>query len=138
MHFSTIILAFAATVLAAPMETTLGSGLRVRGDLDQGDGFYVAIFNEEGVADIEFTPMAKAKFKARAPVSEVPAAHSGSNLFKRGTVCSGRRSGNLAQLDDANVALARNAAAQGWYDKHANGWVSSHLPTLRSLYKGES
>jgi hypothetical protein len=129
MHFSTIILAFAAAVLAAPTETTLKSGLRVRGDLDQGDGFYFAVLNNEtGVADIQFTPMAK--LKARAPVSEVTAAYNGNNLFKRGTVCSGRRSGNLAQLDDANVALARNAAAQGWYDKHAWGWVSSSLPTI--------
>jgi hypothetical protein len=122
MHFSTITLAFAAAVLGAPTETTLGSGLRVRGDLDQGDGFYLAVFNETGVADIEFTPMAN--LKARAPVEEVTAAHSG-NLLKRGTVCSGRRSGNLAQLDDANVALARNAAAQGWYERGAHGWVSS-------------
>jgi hypothetical protein len=131
MHFSAVILAFTAAVLAFPTETTLASGLHVRGDLDQGDGFYVAVFNSDGVADIEFTPMAAAKFKARAPVSEVPSAHSGSNLFKRGTVCSGRRSGNLAQLDDANVALARNAAAQGWYDKHAWGWVSFFLSSYR-------
>jgi hypothetical protein len=124
MQFSTIALLFAATVLGAPAESLTASGLRVRGEIDQGEGFYLAVFNNEtGIADVEFTPLAE--LAAIAPVEEATSAVDERSLLKRSTSCSGRRSINLGQLDDANRQLANNANAQGWYNKGANGWVSN-------------
>lgn len=123
MQFSTITLLFAATVLGAPTDSVTASGLRMRGAIDQGEGFYLAVFNNEtGVADIEFTPLTE--LAAIAPVEDATSTIEERSLLKRATTCSGRRSVNLGQLDEANRQLARNANAQGWYNKGANGWVS--------------
>lgn len=74
------------------------------------------------LADVEFTPLAE--LAAIAPVEEATSAVDERSLLKRGTTCSGRRSINLGQLDEANRQLAKNANAQGWYNKGANCWVS--------------
>ncbi|KAF3029585.1 hypothetical protein E8E12_000550 [Didymella heteroderae] len=131
MQFSTIALLFAATVLGAPTESLTASGLRMRGEVDQGEGFYLAVFNNEtGVADVEFTPLSE--LVTIAPVEEATSTVDERSLLKRATVCSGRRSINLGQLDDANRQLASNANAQGWYNKGANGWV--HLGGETSFF----
>ncbi|KAH7359738.1 hypothetical protein BKA66DRAFT_445250 [Pyrenochaeta sp. MPI-SDFR-AT-0127] len=121
MRFSTIAMLFAATVLGAPTESVFASGSIMRGEIDQGDGFYLATLNNEtGIYDVKFTPLTD--LEARAPVGDITPVNRG-NLRKRATTCSGRRSINLGNLDEANRRLAQNAHNQGWYEKNAHGWV---------------
>ncbi|RYP77760.1 hypothetical protein DL769_003326 [Monosporascus sp. CRB-8-3] len=131
MHFSTITALFAATVLGVPTEPLLNtrswtgpeSGLHVRNMGDQGDGFYLAVFNEPGVADVQFK--AASELNTTSPV-ETLSTRDGDGLAKRaGTTCSGRKSIDLGTLNAANIQLANNANAQGSFGFHAWGWVSS-------------
>ncbi|KAJ8115021.1 hypothetical protein OPT61_g3232 [Boeremia exigua] len=131
MQFSTIALLFAATVLGAPTESLSASGLVMRGEVDQGEGFYLAVLNNAtGIADVEFTPLAE--LASIDTDGTATSAVDERNLLKRGTTCSGRRSINLGELDRANVQLANNANAQGWHDKGHVGWV--HLGGETSFF----
>jgi hypothetical protein len=87
----------------------------------QGDGFYLAVFDEAGVANVTFTPKAELLARSAPPVSENLAARAVSTLSKRSTTCAGR-STRVEDLDWANVQLANNANNH-WYDKGAWGWV---------------
>lgn len=123
MHWSTITMFFAAAVLGAPAPTTFALDPNV---MDQGDGFYLASFNEAGKAEVEFTPMAEIIAKDSVPVSENLAVRAVDTLLKRvnnNVVCHGR-SNNVGDLDWANVKLAQNGD-QKWYDAGHWGWVSS-------------
>ncbi|KAH6881203.1 hypothetical protein BKA70DRAFT_1471279 [Coprinopsis sp. MPI-PUGE-AT-0042] len=130
MQLSSIaIMIFVTPVFAAPTESLFGSGLRMRGEVDQGDGFYLAVFhNGTDVADVQFTALAEL---ASTEGVTTPATVN-TSLLKRGTTCSGRRSINLNDLNNANVQLANNANAQGSYGKGANGWV--HLGGETSFF----
>lgn len=128
MKFSAIALLVATTVLGAPTEFSFSSGLRVRGDVDQGEGFYLAVPNNEtGVADVKFTPLSKlAPFQSsiEADTGAVTEAPGSKDLNKRGTTCSGYGSFDSVTLDRANFQLARNADAHGTYSAGAHGWVN--------------
>lgn len=128
MKYSTVTLFFATTVYGAPTEFLFSSGLRVRGDIDRGEGFYLAVPNNEtGIADVKFTPLDR--LAPTKPVGDIAtgataeAAGSG-DLIKRGTTCSGYGSFDSATLDKANFQLAHNAEAHGTYSAGAHGWVS--------------
>lgn len=124
MHFSTLTIIFAAAVvLGAPTQLTEPNSIATLADdvLDQGEGFYVASYNETGSLEVEFTPMAELDATTPAEQLTTRATHT---LNKRETVCSGRKSAVLAILDSANVKLAQNAAFQGNYGAGAWGWVS--------------
>jgi hypothetical protein len=122
MRFSAIALLVAPTVLGAPTDFSQNSVQPQQ--LDQGDGFYLAIFNDSGIADIYFTPESELQTRSHVLGLETRSADS---LFKRAHTCSGRKSGDLGTLDAANVELAVNTNARGNYPKGAWGWVSASL-----------
>ena len=124
MHFATFATLFAAAaVLGVPTEPTEPTSITSLADdvFDQGDGFYLASYNEAGTIDVDFTPMAELDTTSPATQLTTRSMHT---LIKRETVCSGRNSVALATLDAANVQLARNADAQRNYGAGAWGWVS--------------
>lgn len=137
MRFAELIAIFTAAVLGAPAESGLNkrswtspeSGLHVRGLGYQGDGFYLAVFNDSGVADVQFTPVEE--LNATSPAGDVSRRdEDGNALAKRaGTTCSGKSSGNLYNLDWANWKLAQNADAVHNYGYHAWGWVHNQAET---------
>ncbi|ROV88676.1 hypothetical protein VSDG_09511 [Cytospora chrysosperma] len=105
-------------------------GLEIHNVGFQGDGFYLAIFNDNGAADVEFTPMSEllnttAPFVDASPASEVSARSAG--IVKRDPTCDSDHHGNWGNMDIANIQLAKNAAANdggtGYYPKNAWGWV---------------
>lgn len=62
MHLTSFSTLFAAaTILGAPTEPIEPAGITsLAADvLDQGDGFYLASYNDAGVHDIAFTPTAE-------------------------------------------------------------------------------
>lgn len=128
MHFSALTILFATTVLGVPTKSPLEarSWTISKADLhtsnDQGDGFYLATFNESNIAEVKFTPFAT-DLTARDPIEGLT-TRSTVNLAKRGTECSGRYSGDLPTLDAANRELANNANGKN-YNKGAWGWVST-------------
>jgi len=116
----------AASTIAAPVaeskEFVTPEGNKVRGLGNQGDGFYLAEFDKNGVAEIKFTPMAH----LNTTVGET------SGVERRwgpdGQFCLYDFPGNGGDLDTANVALANNAQAHGWYNgPNAWGWVHVSL-----------
>jgi hypothetical protein len=120
MHWSSLTMIFVAAVLGAPAPAP--APFTVANDvMDQGDGFYLATFDDAGVAEVQFTPIAELGELAPAPVSENLAVRDANILNKRSTTCAGN-SNNVGDLDWANVRLADNAD-QKWYDFHAWGWV---------------
>jgi hypothetical protein len=130
MHWYAVTLLFAATVLGAPtpVENTLSIASDVR---NQGNGFYVATFDEAGVANVTFTPLAILEARnspTSAPVSENLAARSIATLSRRNTECHGR-SANVADLDSANVNCANNANNK-YYSKNTWVWVSSFVSSV--------
>jgi hypothetical protein len=119
MHWSALTLLFAATVLGAPAPISAEVELSITPEQRfQGDDFYLAVFDDAGVANVTFTPKADLLARSTAPVSENLAARA---LSKRNTVCAGR-STHVGDLDWANVQLANNGNNQ-WYNKGAWGWV---------------
>ncbi|USP77968.1 hypothetical protein yc1106_05242 [Curvularia clavata] len=124
MQFTTFATLFtAAAVLGAPTEPTKSMSIAALGEtvFDQGDGFYLASYNDAGALKVNFTPMAE--LDTTTPPAEHLTTRSTHLLSKRETVCSGRTSVNLGNLDAANVQLAKNAAAQVTYNGGAWGWV---------------
>lgn len=109
-------------------------GLRVHNVGYQGDGFYNAIFDGNGTAEVNFTPMSEllnttAHIVHATPASEKSARSAG--IVKRAPTCDGDHHGNLENMGIANARLAQQAAAHaggtGHYPKFAWGWVSSML-----------
>jgi len=101
----------------APKALTVAKNL-----MQQGNGFYVATFNEAGEASVEFTPAAQLPAIDIPLTTENPAVKSIRTLQKRGEVhCDGRSSNSLADLTWANVQLANNARGQKYHNKW--GWV---------------
>lgn len=106
------------------------AGLKIRNTGDQGDGLYLAVFDDNGHATVEFTPFSDLNMtipdagdesKVADTESEAPA----NRLSKRnGITCSGRN-GNTAIMDPANRQLASNADGHGQYGRNAWGWVSN-------------
>jgi hypothetical protein len=132
MHWSAITLLFAATVLGAPAPILAERELSIAPEQRfQGDGFYLAVFDEAGVANVTFTPKAEILARSAPAVSENLAARDVSTLSKRNTVCWGR-STHVGDLDWANVQLAKNADNK-WYNKGAWGWVRRHSLFLLSF-----
>ncbi|KAI4594762.1 hypothetical protein KJ359_007565 [Pestalotiopsis sp. 9143b] len=137
MRFAEFITIFAAAAFGAPTDSGLNkrswtspeTGLHVRGLGYQGDGFYLAVFNESGVADVQFTPMED--LNATTPAGDISRRDDDGNaLAKRaGTTCSGKYSGNQANLNWANWKLASNADAVHNYGFHAWGWVHDQAET---------
>lgn len=110
---------------------TTPEGLTIHGTGHQGDGVYLAVFDANGTGTVEFTP-------ANEHWAEIAATGGSTNdlatsaLTKRasGTItCSGRQ-GNSANMDTANIQLANNAQASGYYGFHAWRWVRSNLMAL--------
>lgn len=60
MQLYLCVLLFAASLRAAPTKVAstldLASFTGTEAALDQGDGFYVAVFNESGIATVDYTP----------------------------------------------------------------------------------
>jgi hypothetical protein len=103
MHWSTITMLFAATVLGVPAPVLVKRELSILPEqIQQGDGFYLAVFDEAGVASV-------------------------STLSKRETVYHGRTS-NVGDLDWANGELA-NHANNKWFDARTWAWVSQQYPS---------
>jgi hypothetical protein len=143
MHFTTLTMLFAAaTVLGAPTELTPSLATVSDEVLDQGDGVYFASYNETGVIDVDFTPMAEfekrmAELDARGPVEQLSARDT-HGLTKRDAVikCSGRKSNAEGTLHEANRQLASNADAKRHYGANQWGWVSFFFffKNLRTTY----
>ncbi|ROV90395.1 hypothetical protein VPNG_10037 [Cytospora leucostoma] len=104
-------------------------GLEVHNVGFQGDGFYQAIFDDNGSAEVKFTPMSEL-LNTTTPVVEPPNTEisaRGAGIVKRAPTCDSAHHGNWGNMDIANVRLAQNAAANdggtGYYPKNAWGWV---------------
>jgi hypothetical protein len=134
MHITTIaFFSTAAAVMAAPSAPILAPQIWTAtpsdgnvvpaGIKDQGDGFYLAVFNGTELDRVEFTPLnddVKPLTSADLSVRQSTALE----LDKRaGTTCGNRYTSNLNDLTKANIQLAQNGDRK-WYDKHAWGWVS--------------
>lgn len=130
MRVSTAIFLLATAVLAVPAPD-LGArrnAVLARGteglqpsDFDQGNGFYMATFNETtSVMDVSFRPVAE-MLDASLDISPF-AKRSAFDLAKRDTTCSGLFSGDVPSLDWANVRLADNVNNQ-YFGYHQWGWV---------------
>lgn len=93
---------------------------------DQGDGFYLATFNESGMADIHFTPMSNLSVRARSSrhLERSPSESPGDKFLALSTECSNRHTWELYGLDTANIMLAENANNHGAYKRGDWGWVS--------------
>jgi hypothetical protein len=129
MHWSTITMLFAATVLGVPAPVLVKRELSILPEqIQQGDGFYLAVFDEAGVASVAFTPKAELLTRrASVSTSENVAARTVSTLSKRETVYHGRTS-NVGDLDWANGELA-NHANNKWFDARTWAWVSQQYPS---------
>lgn len=136
MHPSTIVLLLSSTALAIPTNPALQTRDWTSPELDihvtnvgyQGDGFYSAVFNESGVAEVKFTPLSQLHIdEPEVSVSSQTLPARDNTLAKRaGTTCSGRWTNNQGDLDSANSELVNNAVNmpdQG--DYHHWGWVSN-------------
>ncbi|RYO86339.1 hypothetical protein DL764_009018 [Monosporascus ibericus] len=104
------------------------TGLEIRNVGYQGDGFYLAAFDENGVASIEFTPAGELNMTAPINDDDAPATEIDARaLSKRAPTCDSNHHGNWGNLDIANVQLANNAQAHsggtGYYPRGAWGWV---------------
>jgi hypothetical protein len=135
MYLGVIALLLITCILGAPTEHLLARGSAALDPkvVDQGDGFYLAKFdNVTGLHHVEFTPMAE--LIKRTGVME-PAVESSNNLIKRdGITCSGRATTDVSDLDTANRHLATNANNHGQYEKHDWGWVK--IPRSCQLCEG--
>lgn len=101
---------------------TTEDGLEIHGVGNQGDGVYLAVFDANGTANVEFIAA-----EDTAPIENLTSDIAARSLIKRaGVTCSGR-TGNQGNMDNANIQLANNAQAQRDYGFHAWGWVSLHL-----------
>jgi hypothetical protein len=124
MYLSVIASLLVTCILGAPTEHLLARGSAALDPqvVDQGDGFYLARFNNvTGVHHVEFTPMAE--LVKRNGVAE-PIVGSDNTLVKRdGISCSGRATTHVDDLDNANRQLATNANNRGQYEKGDWGWV---------------
>ena len=130
MRASTTVLLFAATALAAPAPKSVAQrdATLVQGTagldpdvFDQGDGFYIASFNESTASlDVSFTPIAELPETSTAVTS--PNKRSVFDLRKRATTCPGWLSKGVPSLDWANVKLADNVNGKTFgFEKW--GWV---------------
>ncbi|KAF2633587.1 hypothetical protein BU25DRAFT_453332 [Macroventuria anomochaeta] len=125
----------------------------MRGDIDQNNGFYLSVFNNEtGVADIDFTPLTE--LEARAPAEEVAAAPA--SLLKRATTCSGNRSiivhlggetsffynyqGNYLAYQliiNMHTIVSQHCGQDGYgYDRRTNGGGANDL-TVGHTWRGD-
>lgn len=131
MKFLAIAAVLAATAFGTPIVEESDvyvspSGLKVRGIGNRGDGYYLAAFNEDKVADIEFTPFSMLNNAAMTETTNATAVAgelaARGTLSKRGsTTCSGL-SGYQPDMDEANIQLANNAHGKT-YQKGDWGWV---------------
>lgn len=134
MKFLATVIMLAATVLGRPVADTLQTftspdGLRIRNVGYQGDGFYLATFDENNVATVDFTPLTELNSTILASYNSQVAASNNklnerSELVARGSTCGD--DGIVSDLDHANVQLAQNGNGK-WYNKDAWGWVSIML-----------
>ncbi|RYP13366.1 hypothetical protein DL765_006907 [Monosporascus sp. GIB2] len=105
------------------------AGLEIRNVGYQGDGFYLAVFDEDGVASVEFAPASELNMTAPVTHDDAPATEIDARaLSKRAPTCDVDHHGNWANMDIANVQLANNAQAAsggtGYHPRLAWGWVS--------------
>jgi hypothetical protein len=90
---------------------------------NQGDGFYVANYDEAGKLSVTFTPLVKLPITEDLVARDIDTQLDGPTS----TTCGGT-SNNVAALDAANVQLANNApnayttGPYGWV--HINGQTS--------------
>jgi hypothetical protein len=125
MKWSTVttLTLLAGTALGAPMAST-ADGLNIPPNVrDQGDGFYVANYNEAGELNVAFTPLAELTARDPAPATEDIVAPA-SNLGPPGKdeiVCGPGRANNIGDLNAANIQLSNNAP--NGYTTGAYGWV---------------
>jgi len=129
---------FATAAIAAPLEivskgeASLALGTRAihARTFDQGDGFYMASFNNEtGIHEVEFSSMEEL---TKRSFLEPPAATSEDEFSRRiphndiarryDDVCV-LSSKNVDTLNRANKRLAENAQRHGAYKNNAWGWV---------------
>jgi hypothetical protein len=111
----------------APAQLSIPSDLR-----EQGDGFYVATFDEAGNTTVKFTPLAELTptaevlANALAPLTENLVTKSRDSLLKRQsfTHCETRQSGDIEKLDHANVQLAHNVNKVNYLYNH---WAWVHM-----------
>lgn len=87
----------------------------------QGDGSYLAAFDSNGVATVEFTPFNETVLVNRRVTNAALTDLSSRALGD--ITCSGR-AGYIPDIDAANVQAAKNAEAHGYYNAKAWGWVS--------------
>ena len=128
--FTTLFM-FSTAFPGAPMskefvrrEAVLESGLRLRNLGYQGDGFYQAVYDDAGTADVQFTPLADVLANLNITASvETRALAEGGLSAAAYPICKGRSTNHLPELTAANIVLAQNANAQNFYAKGAWGWV---------------
>jgi hypothetical protein len=120
LSISALLATSAICAPTSPLKTvTTEDGLEIHGVGHQGDGVYFAVFDDNGKANVEFIP-ADETVSSEGLTSDL----AERSLVKReGITCSGRN-GNQGNMDNANVQLANNAQAKGYYGFHAWGWVS--------------
>jgi hypothetical protein len=126
LKFLSLAALLATSAICAPTSSlktvTTEDGLEIHGVGHQGDGVYFAVFDDKGKANVEFVP-------ANDTVSseELTSILAERSLVKREGITCSYRYGNQGNMDNANVQLANNAQAKGYYDFHAWGWVSFML-----------
>jgi hypothetical protein len=107
----------------APKNFTIAKSL-----MQQGNGLYLATFDDSGKASVEFTPAAQLPaINSTLPAinitltTENPTMMSIRALRKRGEVhCDRKDSKNTGDLNWANVQLANNVKGQNY--KYQWGW----------------
>lgn len=128
--FTTLFM-FSAAFPSAPIsgefvrrEAVLESGLRLRNLGYQGDGFYQAVYDDAGAADVQFTPLVDVLANLNITESvETRALAEGELSAAAYPVCKGRSTSHLPELTAANIGLAQNANAQNFYARGSWGWV---------------
>lgn len=146
MKFTLVPVVLAAGALAAPSPleaekrswTDAETGLKVDNVGYQGDGVYVAVFDEKNTATVQFTPVAEANLTAPDIAVQSRAAPL-DRRDKYGVTCTGSQ-GYFRDIDKANVMLANNAQAHGAYGSEHWGWVSTyiliiHFTTIQHVFK---
>jgi hypothetical protein len=93
--------------------------------MDQVDGFYLATFDDAGIANIEFTPFVEEVKIVAAPASEY-LADTGTIRKRADTSCQGH-SFNVTALDWAKKELQRKAIANGTTRVNGAGCKSLYM-----------
>jgi hypothetical protein len=117
MQWSTLTSIFAAAILGAPAPRRLTVAPAL---VDQGDGFYLTTFDDAGIVNVQFTPLAETGKIVAAPASKY-LADTYTNSKRADTTCQGH-SFNAKALDSANKELAEKSNSK-WYNKGEWAWV---------------